>query len=311
MASAKLERLMNLVAALLHTRVPLSAETIRRRVGGYTGNDVAFHRQFSRDKEDLREMGIPIRVELVPDASDPVEGYRIDPDEYYLPDPGLGADELAALHLATRLVSVPAQPGSSGLFKLGGLTGAGDPAGPPRAEVSTLPGLGTFFDAIGSGRVVEFVHRDRRRRLAPRLLGFQQGNWYVSGWDLGADGERVYRIDRIEGEVVPTAEVVPEHLDTRARLAPLEPWNVGDEEPIAVKIRVDAISRPSIVARFGVEAERQVAADGSSVFAFDVLNADGFITWILGYSDTVEILEPHELRTALIDRLEQLVGEPS
>ena len=51
MAVPKLERLLNLVAALLHTQVPLTAAMLQQRVGGYSDDAVAFHRQFSRDKE--------------------------------------------------------------------------------------------------------------------------------------------------------------------------------------------------------------------------------------------------------------------
>ena len=61
----KLERLLNLTAALLHTSRPLTAEEIRERVPGYPDNLVAFRRTFERDKDDLREMGIPLAVESV------------------------------------------------------------------------------------------------------------------------------------------------------------------------------------------------------------------------------------------------------
>lgn len=294
---------MNLVAALLHTSVPLSAATIRERVAGYRGGEVAFHRQFSRDKEDLREMGVPIRVELVPDVNDPVEGYRIHPDDYYLPDPGLEPDELAALHLATRLVRVDLPSPDSGLFKLGGVTSADPPAGPPRAEVPTQPGLEVLFEAIGEPRVVRFAYRGRPRRLVPRVLSFQQGNWYVAGWDEDAGQRRLYRVDRIEGPVETTDEPVPELPEDPGGIEPLEAWNIGEEPPFEVRIRVDAISRPSITNRFGEERIVSTDPDGSAVFAFELVSAEGFLSWILGYADTVEILDPPELRTALVERV--------
>ncbi len=301
--SDKLERLVNLVAALLHTGVPLSAETIRERVAGYTGGDAAFHRQFSRDKEDLREMGVPIRVELVPDTNEPVEGYRILPAEYYLPDPGLEADELAALHLATRLVTVDVDTPSAGLYKLGGLAGVANPGGPPRAEVPTPPGLAALFDAVTAPHRVSFSYRDRSRTLVPRRLGFQQGNWYVSGWDDDAGADRLYRVDRIEGPITVSSEAVHEMPEAASDIGPLESWSIGGDEPFETRIRVDALSRPSITARFGEDRIVSTDETGGAVFAFEVTNAEGFITWILGYSDTVEIIEPAQLRTALVERL--------
>ena len=62
----KLERLLNLTAALLHAETPLTAEDLRTRVGGYPEAKVAFRRTFERDKDDLRSMGMPLRVETVP-----------------------------------------------------------------------------------------------------------------------------------------------------------------------------------------------------------------------------------------------------
>ena len=101
-STAKLERLMKLTAALLEAVAPLSAEEIHRRVDGYPETDASFRRSFERDKDDLREMGVPIVLETVPGSDPPVDGYRIPKDQYYLADPGLEPDELAALHAIQR-----------------------------------------------------------------------------------------------------------------------------------------------------------------------------------------------------------------
>ncbi len=89
----KLERLMNLVAVLLDTMRPLSAEEIREQVQGYQDKDDSYHRALERDKADLREMGVPIVVEPIPGVDPPQDGYRIPREQYYLADPGLDPDE--------------------------------------------------------------------------------------------------------------------------------------------------------------------------------------------------------------------------
>ena len=72
-SSEKLERLLNLTAALLETTKPLTATEVARKVFGYPDDKVAFRRTFERDKDDLREMGIPIVLtEIV--GSDPQIG---------------------------------------------------------------------------------------------------------------------------------------------------------------------------------------------------------------------------------------------
>ena len=71
----KLERLLNLIAALIHTVVPMTAEEIREEVEGYGGaSEASFRRAFERDKDELRSMGIPISVSTVPGTDPPLTG---------------------------------------------------------------------------------------------------------------------------------------------------------------------------------------------------------------------------------------------
>ncbi|MGH3432507.1 MAG: WYL domain-containing protein, partial [Thermocrispum sp.] len=64
MSTARAERLVNLVLALLSTRQFLTAERIRGIVPGYADapSDEAFFRMFERDKVELRELGIPMET---------------------------------------------------------------------------------------------------------------------------------------------------------------------------------------------------------------------------------------------------------
>ena len=59
--AAKTERLLNLVIALLSTRRPLTKAQLRTAVPHYqqTASDEAFDRMFERDKDELRDLGIP------------------------------------------------------------------------------------------------------------------------------------------------------------------------------------------------------------------------------------------------------------
>ena len=116
----KLERLLNLTAALLHASHPLTADELRQRIGGYPESKASFRRSFERDKDELRSMGVPIRVQTVPGTDPPIEGYAIDADDYAGLDLHLEPDELAALHLATNLVRLDGGIGDA-LLKLGGV----------------------------------------------------------------------------------------------------------------------------------------------------------------------------------------------
>jgi proteasome accessory factor B len=77
-------------------------------VYGYSDSpsDEAFSRMFERDKNDLRDLGIPLETGRV-SQFDPTEGYRINRDAYALPAVELTADEAAAVAVATQLWESP------------------------------------------------------------------------------------------------------------------------------------------------------------------------------------------------------------
>ena len=50
---SKLERLLKLLAVLIDASQPISADDLRRRIGGYPDHDASFRRTFERDKDDL------------------------------------------------------------------------------------------------------------------------------------------------------------------------------------------------------------------------------------------------------------------
>ncbi len=99
---------MNLVIALLSTHGYITAERIRESVAGYADSpsDEAFSRMFERDKNELRDLGIPLETGRV-SAFDPAEGYRINRNAYALPDIELTAEEAAAVAVAVQLWESP------------------------------------------------------------------------------------------------------------------------------------------------------------------------------------------------------------
>ena len=103
-AQVKTERLLNLVLVLLYTRRPLPKAQIRTLVPQYgqSASTEAFERMFERDKDELRELGIPLVTEDIDPLHEDEPGYRIHQREYALPDISFEPDELAVLGLASR-----------------------------------------------------------------------------------------------------------------------------------------------------------------------------------------------------------------
>ncbi|MGQ0744320.1 MAG: WYL domain-containing protein [Acidimicrobiales bacterium] len=338
---SKLERLVNLAAVLLATERPLRAEELQRRLPGYASDLVAFRRTFERDKDVLRELGIPVVTEAVGE-SDRAEdvGYRIPKEQYHLNDPGLDPDELAALQLAASWINLappelepspsgmqpdlsgspggrPAAvtpgtgraPGLSALWKLG--TGPLDSVGSPieaRAELPAPRGLTECFEGVATRRQVRFVYGGHQRRVEPWRLSFRVGRWYLSGLDQGRGEPRLFRLDRLESEVelsgTPGAFEIPSPLAN----ASLVPWEMGQEDPVGALLLVDADQAAWAVGRVGPDSVVRWRPDGSVELSIRVTNTDAFRSFVLGLLDHAEILDPPDLRAGMVDWLQAVAA---
>jgi proteasome accessory factor B len=303
----KLERLLNLTATLLHTSRPLTAEELRERVPGYPENMASFRRAFERDKEDLREMGVPIAVEPVEGSERPIDGYRIRQADYYLRDPGLDPEELAAMNLALSAVRLEGIKGVEALWKLGGSVEPGD-AGREVASLPTVPALVPMFGAIVDARPATFRYRGStrttERTIEPHRLDYQRGHWYVSGRDRLTDEVRHFRLDRVEGEVGTGERDSFERPE--ASPGPLsQPWEFGEGEEVVATLLVDAEQADWARRHLGADQVQERRSDGSTVFAVPVTNWPGFRSFVLTFLDHAELLGPDELRADLVSWLRQ------
>jgi len=303
MSAAKLERLLNLTALLLNTPRPLSAQEIRERIEAYPEDLAAFRRAFERDKDALREMGFPLEVAEVPGTAQPIDGYRIPKDRYYLRDPGLTPEELAALRLAASVVQLEGVSAQEGLFKLGGLVGGADDEAGTGLEVAALPGapdLGPLFGAIAAQAPVRFRYRGEDRTVDPYRLDYQRGRWYLTGFDHLRAAERLYRLDRFESRIEPLAGPRFERPATSVPGGRLESWQLGEGTPVEARILVDAAQAPWVVQHLGPDAVAEERPDGSVILTMAVTSVENFRSFLLGFLDHAEVLEPTELRKDVI-----------
>lgn len=310
--SAKLERLLNLTALLLDTERPITAESIQHQIVSYPRDLASFRRAFERDKEELRSMGIPLRVDKVPGTMPAVDGYHIPRDEYALRDPGLDTDELAALHLAASAVQVEGLPATDGLLKLGGIVTqpTGADLGVHIAPLPSDPNLAVLFAAVAARRAVELTYHGQQRTVNPYRLEFQRGHWYLTGFDRLRDAERNYRLDRIDGRVQPTDLDPFSAPETPALGQARGAWELGDETPVRAVVRIDGPQVRWVVQHVGpdhiVSSAPGDGPDGAVIVELPVTNRAALRSFVLSFLDHAEILEPAELRADLVQWLEQV-----
>lgn len=313
----RIERLINLIAALLETSTPMTADEIRREIAGYDSESLdAFRRAFERDKADLRAMGIPIELRPIDPLSD-VEGYVIPKSLYYLPQLDLEPDELAALRLAAESVLGGGDVAESGLMKLSVDAATESWSGPRVVWGADLaaeqPALATIYPALLERKAVAFGYRSgggtdvREREVDPYGLVHRRGNWYVVGRDRALDEIRVFKVARIEGapRLLDQSYEVPEGFRAEDHVAG-EAWELGDA-PATATIRFGREVR-WWAEQNHPDAPRRELPGGAVDVELQVSNVDALVAWTIGLGPGVEIVEPASARAAVLEQLAPYLG---
>lgn len=308
MSHDKVTRLMALLQVLLAAPTPLTARQIRERVAGYSDDLEAFRRTFERDKKELGEMlGHPVRAEPVPGTDPPIDGYRLRPEEAYLADPGLSQEERRALVLAASAVRLAGIDPSGGMTKLGAGAAETGAEVPAPTELPADAAVVLLFQAVAEHRPASFTYRAAEREVHPLRLRFTKGRWYLTAWDTGRQGERQFRLDRLESAVVlgPAGAFTPRPVTSHDALD--EPWAMGDGPAVPVRVRVDR-ARADGVRRAVPPDAVEDADDGAVVVTLGTRNVDALISFVLGFLDEAEVLSPPEVRAELVDRVRARVA---
>jgi proteasome accessory factor B len=303
--SDRVERVLKLYLLLIQhpvglTREQLGLELALEGTDPYLGE--SGRRQFERDKDALRSMGVALST----DERDDDTVYRI--DQTLDPKLELTAAERAALVAALTAVRLDGLAGEPATWKLGGAP----TAGPALADFAVPPALGTLQGAVSNRHPVAFRHRDRERRLHPYGILFRDGQWYVSGHDLDRDEPRTFRIDRIEGDPVVDRSVTferPEGFDARRALEG-DPWRFEGEEPVDALVEVHGTQAWWVLHELGADALEERRPDGSIVVRMRVSHRLGFRNWLLGLLDDAVVLAPPELRADVRSWLAPVTGVP-
>ncbi len=324
-ARSRPERLLNLVIMLLVQDKFVSKETIRTTLYGEPAG-AAFDRMFDRDKELLRDLGVPIETGYQDAWFEDEPGYRIRPDDYALPGIRFSADEAAVVSLAAKVWqhAALADATRSALRKLAPvMEEAEEPAtvSLPALEGAVLvaeePTFEAFWTATQERRRVRFGYRPAgsletsQRHVEPWGVVRQAGRWYVVGRDVDRDAERVFRLSRVVGPARPGKEAdafdVPADVDLKAAMKRLSP----PPEPVLAELLVRpdrgwGLRRQGELLETGVEGP-----DGTG--DWDLVRVSGSLgplaEQVLSLGDSVVVRSPDALRGLVIKRLRAFVEQ--
>ncbi len=310
MSRRKTERLLGLVVCLLSSERYLTAIQIRAAVPGYPESFEAFKRMFERDKEELRELGIPLETGSN-SALDEEPGYRIPRQAYELPEIRLEPDEAAVLSLAARVWRQAELAGAAAgaLLKLraAGVDAEETPQPGIEPRLAGEAAFGPLWEAVRDRRPVTFAHRaagrsePQQRRLDPWGVVNRHGRWYVAGHDADRDAVRVFRLSRIEGPVRftgPAGSVtVPEGTDVRETV---RGWDTHPPAQRNALLRVRTGSGQGI-RRYATSVRPD--GDGWELIEAPFSEVGWYSEHLASFGRAVIVVEPTDLREAVITQL--------
>lgn len=239
--------------------------------------------------------------------------------DHFLRPMRLTVAELAALELGLAILSRegppderPAVSGARARLEaaLAKLPGDEVADGLRHAEVADLADPTVLADlrrAYRESRKIRLRYRkadaeNASERLAcPFAILFASGRWYLVAKCDGADGIRVFRVDRVEA-----VELLAERYQVPASFQVDEVFANGKAfaSAVAEKVRIRFAPR---VARWIAEREgRGVEGDGTYVQELPLADLDWVVRYSLQYGAEAEVLEPATARAAVTQRLREI-----
>lgn len=307
-----MERLLNLVLALLGSKRFVTKSELLKVIPGYEGTSEARDRMFERDKDELRALGIDIEVQQLDALFDDEVGYRIRSDGYRSQLPKLSAEEGLVASAALSIIALLRDDESVRKTQL---------KLDPLIDVQTTPlhrlldrqGLVGMFSsphfaillkAIEEGRVIRFEYeRDgdgerSERHLEPYKLFLSDEEWFLYGFDKDRGAERLFHLDNIIGviDLLDARFSAPESMRSIQLIRPI----LGEQ----IICRAPDESGASLVLEGG---EILAQNEGSIDVSFQTRNRDRLLRILLSIHPTIEILSPDDAVRAFDDCRERLL----
>jgi proteasome accessory factor B len=309
------ERLFSLVLALLATETGLTKHEILSTVQGYrqrynaSGDNANLERQFERDKDDIRELGVPLETIDDPSQSGNNQNlrYRIPRGSYELPtDITFSAEETTLLNLAAMVWREGSLSDESrrALLKLRSL---GLPSDEPvlsyaarnRVRDSTFEPLNA---ALEKNATVSFAYlkpgeaQARTRTVDPHALIQHQGRWHLYAMQDGVP--KTFLLRRITSPVTQTGKTFSPPPGDQAEVALRELEAVWDSRSATVEVVPGSDAATRLLKRRGT------AANGSTL-TLHYADLNILADELSGHGPEVLVVAPPELRDAVRQRLEQ------
>nr|WP_218870407.1 WYL domain-containing protein [Herbiconiux flava] len=312
--------MFSLVLALLATESGLTKSEILSTVQGYRqrysagGDNASLERQFERDKDDIRELGVPL--EAIDTPGEPGNNqslrYRIPRTAYELPaDISFSDAETTLLNLAAMAWREGSLSRESrrALLKLRSIgVETSDPVLGYAPRIRTRDAaFDPLNDALSRGVGASFAYLKpgdaaaRLRTVTPLALVQHQGRWHLKAIDQGVGESRTFLLSRITGPVKLGRTPVDMPPGDYAAIALAELDAIWEANVAELEVAAGSDAEVRLGRRRGATSP----GEGRLLLHFTDLNL--LADELAGFGPEVLVIGPGHLRHAVIERLETAV----
>jgi proteasome accessory factor B len=306
MSSRKTERQLDLLFILLNASRPLTRESLRIKIEDYReqASAEAFERMFERDKEDLREIGVPIETRKLSSLFDDEFGYLVSIKDFGVKETLFTSDEIneltrAALVWKDSLLSSGARLGLvKTATQVGKLIDINQDF-----EISEIIADHIYIqitEAVTHGLIIEFNYtkpHDKApslRRVYPTNLTTAGPFVHLYAYDFKDDTNKIFNISRISGEVSnqEPSEIEVTLIKRQNNFSPVE--EVSNTAVITPLVNADVL-RHSLGGR-----------EINGNIEIDFFNEESFSVFLAPFASDIKSIKPDSLSTLVIAQLQTL-----
>ena len=165
-------------------------------------------------------------------------------------------------------------------------------------------------ESIRSRTPAMFLYHGTERVLHAYALGEVNNRWYVTGLEQGSDETRIFRVDRIEGQVQvvggPGAYDIPDAFDAAAAIRGVDPFTWGSDPPVAARVLLDPDHAQGFLRDYGGAVVE--SADDGVVIEVEVAHYDAFRRRLLAFGTRARVLAPPVLVDHVRSHLAAIAG---
>jgi proteasome accessory factor B len=313
------DRLFHLILALMATTMGLTKDHILSTVRGYREDTEAgvakatIERRFERDKDILRELGIPLQAVIPPDedGNNKATVYRI-PKADYDPPSGfrLTAQDVRLLNVAAAVWREGSLSSEARLTHTK-LAASGVPVNEPLIGFLPMltardPALDVLRRAIADGVQVRFDYltpgasQAKTRTISPLAVVLHENRWHVLSVEEPDGGEKTFLLRRIVSAVSPVDVARRVAVDGQVERMTAELNELYAQQTARI------IPTPGSAAEVVLANRSQTTRDGEQLVVH-YTDLAALAHELVEYAADIRVIEPVALREQMVELVQQVV----